>query len=59
MEVNFGRSARRLGCEAELGEVEAICARGTGADEQRRVRQEADSLLAVAQWVVEQTVGAV
>ena len=59
MEVNFGRSARRLGCEAELGEVEAICARGMGADEQRRVRQEADSLLAVAQWLVEQTVGAV
>jgi hypothetical protein len=46
-------------CEAELDEVEASCARGTGADEQRRVRQEADSLLAVAQWLVEQTVGAV
>jgi carboxylate-amine ligase len=52
-------AARRLGCETELAEVETICARGTGADEQRRVRDEADSLLAVVQWLVEQTVESV
>jgi carboxylate-amine ligase len=52
-------AARKLGCEAELAEVEAICARGSGADEQRRVRDESDSLLAVVQWLVEQTVDTV
>jgi carboxylate-amine ligase len=52
-------AARRLGCAAELAEVEAICARGNGAAEQRRVREESDSLLAVAQWLVEQTVDGV
>ena len=52
-------AAHRLGCESELGWVEAICARGTGADEQRSVHQEADSLLALAQWLVEQTVAPV
>ena len=49
-------AAHRLGCESELGGVEAICRRGSGADEQRFVRQEADSLLALVQWLVEQTV---
>ena len=48
-------AARRLGCERELGEVEAILERGSGADEQRRVQQESESLLTVAQWLVEQT----
>ena len=49
-------AARRLGCEDELAEVERLCARGSGADEQRRVEQEEGSLLAVAKWLAEQTV---
>jgi carboxylate-amine ligase len=49
-------AARRLGCEAELGEVVRVCERGTGAEEQRRVRTEQGSLLAVANWVAEETV---
>ena len=49
-------AARRLGCAAELEEILRVCERGTGADEQRRVHGESDSLLAVAQWVAEQTV---
>jgi glutamate---cysteine ligase / carboxylate-amine ligase len=52
-------AARMLGCEAELGGIETICTRGTGADEQRRVRDEGGSLLAVVQQLVEQTVEAV
>lgn len=49
-------AARRLGCEDELNEVERICARGTGADEQRRVQEEEGSLLAVAKWLATETV---
>jgi carboxylate-amine ligase len=52
-------AARRLGCEAELAGVEAVCARGTGAEEQRRAKEEADSLLAVVQWLVKETVDSV
>jgi carboxylate-amine ligase len=48
--------ARRLGCEAELDEIERLCARGSGADEQRRVEEEEGTLLAVAKWLAEQTV---
>ena len=48
--------ARRLGCEAELSEVEPILDRGNGADEQRRVEAETGSLLDVSHWLAEQTV---
>jgi carboxylate-amine ligase len=48
-------AAHKLGCARELADVEAILARGSGADEQRRVRDESGSLLAVAEWVVEET----
>ena len=44
-------AARRLGCSAELDEVERICARGTGADEQRSIYDERRTLLAVTQWL--------
>ena len=49
-------AARRLGCTAELDELQRLCERGSGADEQRRVHREQGSLLAVAQWLAEQTV---
>ena len=50
-------AARRLGCEAELADDRArLCARGSGAEEQRRVYEEDGSLLAVAQWLAEQTI---
>jgi carboxylate-amine ligase len=48
-------AARRLGCTEELKEVERILERGSGADEQRRVREHTGSLLAVAQWVAAQS----
>jgi carboxylate-amine ligase len=48
--------ARALGCDGELGEIETLLARGTGSDEQLRVYDETESLLAVAQWVAEETV---
>jgi glutamate---cysteine ligase / carboxylate-amine ligase len=48
--------ARKLGCEAQLDEIERLCARGSGADEQRRVEKEEGTLLAVAKWLAEQTV---
>jgi glutamate---cysteine ligase / carboxylate-amine ligase len=48
--------ARRLGCEAELAEVEAILDRGNGADEQRRIEADTGSLLGVSRWLAEQTV---
>jgi carboxylate-amine ligase len=48
-------AARRLGCSAELEEIETICRRGTGADEQRRARDKSGTLLGVAQWLVERT----
>jgi glutamate---cysteine ligase / carboxylate-amine ligase len=49
-------AARKLGCLASLDSVEALLARGTGADEQLRVYEETGSLLAVAQWLAEETV---
>jgi carboxylate-amine ligase len=49
-------AARRLGCSDELESVERLLARGTGADEQLRVYEETGSLLAVAQWIAEETV---
>ncbi|MGB2952512.1 MAG: glutamate--cysteine ligase [Gaiellaceae bacterium] len=49
-------AASRLGCTEELAEVERMCERGTGADEQRKVFEESGSLLAVAQRLAEQTV---
>ena len=48
-------AAMRLGCRDELAEVERLVQRGTGADEQRDVYEETDSLLAVAQWLAETT----
>ena len=48
-------AAARLGCREELGEVERLVERGTGADEQRQVYEETSSLLAVAQWLAETT----
>ena len=52
-------AARRLGCEDELAEIERLCARGSGAEEQRRVEEEQGTLLAVAKWLAEQTVAEV
>jgi glutamate---cysteine ligase / carboxylate-amine ligase len=49
--------ARRLGGSAELEGVERMLGRGTGADEQRRIRDEG-GLLAVARWLVQTTAGA-
>jgi glutamate---cysteine ligase / carboxylate-amine ligase len=48
-------AASRLGCREELAEVERLLERGTGAEEQRRVYEETGSLLAVAQWLAEET----
>jgi len=50
------QAARELGCEAELDEVEALIGRGSGADEQVKIYEETDSLLAVAKWLNEETV---
>jgi carboxylate-amine ligase len=52
-------SARRLGCLAELAGVERILADGNGAAEQRAAHAETGSLLAVAQFLVEQTIAEV
>jgi glutamate---cysteine ligase / carboxylate-amine ligase len=49
-------AAHRLGCAGELEAVETVLARGTGADEQRQVYDETESLLAAAQWIAEETV---
>jgi carboxylate-amine ligase len=49
------QAAARLGCRDELAEVERLVQRGTGADEQRDVYEETNSLLAVAQWLAETT----
>ena len=48
-------AARRLGCAAELTLVEDVFRRGTGADEQRRVFADGESLLAVAQFLATTT----
>jgi carboxylate-amine ligase len=49
-------AAEGLGCSSELDEVESLLARGSGADEQLRIYEETDSLLAVAKWLNEETV---
>jgi carboxylate-amine ligase len=49
-------AADRLGCREELDSLGEVCDRGGGAAEQRRVQREHDSLLAVAQWLAEETV---
>ena len=49
-------TAAVVGRAAELEQVDAICARGAGADEQRRTFDEAGSLLEVAKRVAETTV---
>lgn len=49
-------AAKKLGCSGELAGVEALLASGSGADEQLRTYEETESLLAVAQWVAEETV---
>jgi len=49
--------AERLGCGHELLEVEGICSRGTGADEQRAAYDEQGSLLAVTRRIAELTAG--
>jgi len=49
-------AAEELGCARALEEVERILERGSGADEQLRVYEETESLLAVAQWLAEETV---
>jgi glutamate---cysteine ligase / carboxylate-amine ligase len=52
-------AAKKLGCSRELGQVEALLERGNGADEQGRVYEETESLLAVAQRLAEQTVAGI
>jgi carboxylate-amine ligase len=47
--------ARRLGCTHELAEIERICRRGSGADEQRRTYEREGTLLAVARTLAELT----
>jgi carboxylate-amine ligase len=49
-------AARRLGCGAELAAVESILERGSSAEEQVRVYEDSESLLAVAQWLAHETV---
>jgi carboxylate-amine ligase len=50
-------AAAELGCTAELGEIERLLERGTGADEQRRAYEESEGgLLAVAKRLAEETV---
>jgi carboxylate-amine ligase len=49
-------AARRLGCMSELEQIEALLERGSGADEQVRIYEETETLLAVAQWLAEETV---
>jgi carboxylate-amine ligase len=48
-------AAEALGCADELELVEEILQRGNGADEQRRVYEESDSLLDVARRLAEET----
>lgn len=49
-------AARRLGCADELDALEEVLDRGSGAEEQLRVYEDTDSLLAVAQWLTAETV---
>jgi gamma-glutamyl:cysteine ligase YbdK (ATP-grasp superfamily) len=50
-------AAQELGCERELDGVEELLKRGSGSDEQLAIYRETDSLLAVAKWLAEETVG--
>jgi carboxylate-amine ligase len=50
-------AARELGCENELDLIEPLLRRGSGSDEQVAIYEETDSLLAVAKWLAEETVG--
>jgi carboxylate-amine ligase len=50
-----GPAASRLGCTAELREVERLCERGDGAAEQRRIYEEKGTLRDLAQWLAAQT----
>ncbi|HEY6029390.1 MAG TPA: hypothetical protein VIU44_02435, partial [Gaiellaceae bacterium] len=47
--------ARRLGCAGELAEVERVCRRGSGADEQRATHEQDGNLLAVVRRLTELT----
>ena len=49
-------AAENLVCTEELGEIERLLERGTGADEQRRAHEPEGSLLSVARWLAEETV---
>src|SRR3954468_18048780 len=49
-------AAVELGCAEELDLVERLIERGTGAEEQRRIYEESESLLAVAEWLAAETV---
>ena len=49
-------AAERLGCSVELGEIERLLDRGTGAEEQRRIHDSDGGLLGVARWVAAETV---
>src|SRR5919201_1367554 len=49
-------AARGLGCADDHAAVQALLDRGTGADEQRRIRSDDGSLLSVAQWLAAGTV---
>ncbi len=51
-----GPAAESLGCTEELGEIERLLERGTGADEQRRAQEPEGSLLSVARWLAAETV---
>lgn len=51
-----GPAAENLGCTEELGEIERLLERGSGADEQRRAHEPEGSLLSVARWLAEETV---
>jgi carboxylate-amine ligase len=52
-------AAQELGCDGELDGIESLLERGSGADEQLRIYEETDSLLAVAKWLNEETVRSV
>jgi carboxylate-amine ligase len=48
-------AAEALGCAEELELVEQLLARGSGADEQRRIHDETGSLHEVTRWLTEET----
>jgi carboxylate-amine ligase len=49
-------AAKHLGCNQELGLLDDLLARGSGSDEQSGVYEETESLLAVSQWVAQESV---